>query len=482
MNRRVLFVAYIYPPTGGAGVQRTAKFVKYLPEFGWTPSVLTVANPSVPLIDRSVSADVPVDTLVRRARTWEPGYSWKAAVSDGPRSPGQGRHARRLVKSLAWRLARLVLQPDPQILWLPGAVRQGLRLLREIRHEAIIATAPPFSSFLVGALLSRLMGLPLLLDYRDEWDLSSAYSENRRADLLSRIIQGAMQRRVVRRAGSLVATTRSSADALDGVRRRAGAWARVSCIYNGFDPEDLPRAPAPPRPGKYQLAYVGTLWNLTDVGPLVDAILLLARGRPELAARLELVFAGRRTAPQQQHLERLRGMPCQLIEHPYLDHRRAVEMAQAADGLCVLLADLPGAGRVVPAKVFEYMATGRPILALAPEGELRDILAHYPAARAFSPRDAEGIAQFLSDQIRGTANAKPAAAALWDALPFERRHQAGQMAELLGRLVEEHPVGVPAHRRARGNGRCDHAGGSRETGLPVGPDCRWDRRNAGPTC
>jgi len=75
MTRRVLYIAYTYPPTGGAGVQRTTKFVKYLPQFGWLPSVLTVANPSVPLQDASLESDIPADTVIRRARTWEPGYA-----------------------------------------------------------------------------------------------------------------------------------------------------------------------------------------------------------------------------------------------------------------------------------------------------------------------------------------------------------------------------------------------------------------------
>src|SRR5262245_18731806 len=81
MSQRVLFTAYLYPPVGGAGVQRTCKFVKYLPEFGWRPSVLTTANPSVPLHDPSLLADVPDGLLIRRARTWEPGYALKATVA-----------------------------------------------------------------------------------------------------------------------------------------------------------------------------------------------------------------------------------------------------------------------------------------------------------------------------------------------------------------------------------------------------------------
>src|SRR5947199_8696754 len=89
-RQRVLVVAYAFPPVGGAGVQRVTKFVKYLPEHGWTPSVLTVANPSVPAHDASLVADVPAHTVVCRARTWEPSYSLKTLVSAGPQ-PGRPR-------------------------------------------------------------------------------------------------------------------------------------------------------------------------------------------------------------------------------------------------------------------------------------------------------------------------------------------------------------------------------------------------------
>src|SRR5436309_676692 len=99
MDQRVLFVAYQFPPVGGAGVQRITKFVKYLPYHGWRASVLTVANPSVPVMDDSLSADIPPGTIVRRAQTLEPGYALKAVVSAGGGTRGQNG----VPKRIAWR-------------------------------------------------------------------------------------------------------------------------------------------------------------------------------------------------------------------------------------------------------------------------------------------------------------------------------------------------------------------------------------------
>src|SRR6266446_9128060 len=218
MGRRVLFIAYQFPPVGGAGVQRVTKFVKYLPHWGWQPSVLTVANPSVPLLDNSLSADIPPETIVRRARTWEPSYAFKASVSGGAAGNHQGK-VKPILRRTVRRLGTLLLQPDPNILWMPEALRVGNQLLKQIPHEAIVASGPPFSSFLVGAQLSRKNRLPLVLDYRDEWDLSSSYWENKKLDPLSRRVQSRMQAAVVRSAQALVASTQSSALALEAFCR-----------------------------------------------------------------------------------------------------------------------------------------------------------------------------------------------------------------------------------------------------------------------
>ncbi|HJT36211.1 MAG TPA: hypothetical protein VJ783_29590, partial [Pirellulales bacterium] len=160
-------------------MQRTTKFVKYLPSCGWNATVLTVSNPSVPVFDPSLLGDVPPSARVVRARTWEPSYAAKQAVAGAGGGASPPRWPRRWLKGAARQAANVLLQPDPQVLWFPAAVRAGVRLLRESRHEAVMASGPPFSSFLVAAAISRRTGVPLALEYRDEWDLSNRYWENR---------------------------------------------------------------------------------------------------------------------------------------------------------------------------------------------------------------------------------------------------------------------------------------------------------------
>lgn len=246
-----------------------------------------------------------------------------------------------------------------------------------------------------------------------------------------------MQSHVLRRAGLVLATTRASTTALRALCDEAGGKAQVDHIYNGYDPNDFlspgPAAWEADRP--YRLAYVGTLWNLASLAPLVSAVGELSRSRPDLAARLEIIFAGRRTQPQQAYVDALKAFPCRIVEHPFLGHAEAISLMRRADGLLILLSDLPGAGRIVSAKLFESMAARKPILAISPRGELWDLMAEYPASHCFLPKDSTGIAECLAEEISHRPALRNGALSLWDASRFDRRVQAGELARFLDGLA-----------------------------------------------
>ncbi len=463
LTKRVLVVSYNFPPVGGAGVQRVTKFVKYLPEFGWDATVLTTENPSVPVFDESLLADIPPQTVIVKARTLEPGYALKRivsasnaikvtrSVSEGAGSLGDDRPSLTLrvtlmaaAKRMLRGVANLLLQPDPQVLWNSQAIEAGLKVLGQHKHDAIFVTAPPFSSLLIGAELARRTGLPLVLDYRDEWSISNSYLENKRLGWLSRTWQQHQQSLCVRAASALIATTRHSAESLKQVARASECRPLVTHIYNGFDTADFHEG-TPPLPDAalesannptqpYKLAYIGTLWNLTSVEPVVRAAQQLAERNPDLASRLELHFVGRRTAAQDEWLDQLGPLPCRVVRQPYLDHDEALRLMRSADGLCLLLSDLPEAGRVVPAKMFEYLAVRRPIFAIVPPGEVSALLHDCPFAFVHSPSDVTGIVQRLGDEIERHRLGVSLPTGLWDSSPFERRQQTEQLAELLERV------------------------------------------------
>jgi glycosyltransferase involved in cell wall biosynthesis len=428
---RALFVSYTFPPVGGAGVQRLTKWLKYLPRHGWDSSVLTVDNPSVPVSDASLGPDVPIATRVIRARTLEPSYSLKLAVAGG----GEGG-ARPSRWQAAFRAtAGVLLQPDPQALWAPGAVRAGRRLLSEVPHDVVVATGPPFSSFVVGFRLAKAARLPLVLDFRDEWDLSSRYSENRPKDPVSRFLQARMQSHLLSRAQIVLATTQRSAAHLADKCRLAGSAARTTCIYNGYDADDFqPKATRPMVQDRFRLAYVGTLWALTDVAPLIEGLRLFADRSPQLAATLEVVFAGRRTEAQSAVLATAAGHPFKVTLLDYVDHVSAVEVMKASDALCLLLSDVPGAERVVPAKLFEYMAARRPIVAIAPPGEARDLLEGHPAVYGCKPSEPSAIAVSIARVVEATHAGQSVDWRAWNPERFSRARLTAELAETLATL------------------------------------------------
>ena len=445
-RKRVLFVAYLFPPVGGVGVHRATKFVKYLPEFGWDCSVLTALNPSAPLFDESLLKNIPANTIIRKAKTYEPGYAMKSMVSASHGTAQKSGLKSAILggmKSLARTVSNFVLQPDAQILWRPQAMREGLKLLREIPHDAIIATGPPFSSFLVGAALARKTGVPLLLDYRDEWSISNAYWENKQQGRVANWIQSRMQRKALLAAQSLLATTPSSAAAVAEAAREAGSTAPATHIYNGFDPDDFASHDAAPITKKdygrgtdlYRLSFIGTLWNLNSVAPLVEAICQLAVSNPQLVSHLELVCAGRKTADQEAQLDRLHGLPCHVVRLPFVEHSEAVQLMRASDALLMLNTDLPETKRIINAKTFEYMAAKRPVFVVAPEGDVWDILRDLPGTVLCAPSAVDTISERLGLEIERHRCGVHYHDAHWNIARFERRHLAGELANVLDAML-----------------------------------------------
>ena len=165
----VLIVTYVWPPTGGVGAQRVLKLAKYFPEHGVVRTVLTVANPSVPLVDESLLREVPAGVDVLRARTLEPGYGAKQAFWKQARPEHVPPGWRASVTRRASAVARQFLIPNPQVLWQPDAQRVLFHRLRRRQDDVVMITAPPFSMFLSAPLVRALGRTKLVLDYRDEW-------------------------------------------------------------------------------------------------------------------------------------------------------------------------------------------------------------------------------------------------------------------------------------------------------------------------
>lgn len=448
-SRRVLFVSYLFPPVGGVSVQRVTKFVKYLPEFGWQSSVLTVSNPSVPLVDDSFNKDIPPGTILRRAKTLEPGYAIKKAVSGG-QTKKKGNPVVGALKSVVRSTANMVLQPDAQVLWHHNAYRDGLKLLSETPHDAIVATGPPFSNLVLGDRLSRKTGVPLVLDYRDEWDISNAYWENKGHNQISNWIQTRQQASALKTAKLVLATTPSSAAAIRESATKACSQAECSYIYNGYDPDDFPNNIELTKPDhgngtdRFRLSFIGTLWNLNSIEPVVRAIQHLAQQKSPLLDVFELLLAGRRTPDQEALLDELNELPVQVVRLPFVNHDEAIRLMRTSDALLMLNSELPKTQRIINAKTFEYMAAKRPMFVVAPEGDVWNLVYDLPGTRLCQPSNIESIAEQLALAIEEYRVGVNYESALWEIQSYHRRELAQQLAHKLEAVVGQNEFPLPA--------------------------------------
>lgn len=446
--KRVLFVSYLFPPVGGVGVQRVLKWVKYLPEHGWNASVLTVANPSVPLFDESLLKQVPASTVVRAAKTYEPSYAAKTAAASSEAPAGFVSRIKSAIKAPLVRTAKSLLQPDPQILWRHHALREGTKLLREIPHDVIVATGPPFSSFLVGATLSKRSGVPLVLDYRDEWGISSKNWEQRRPGRMASAVQNKMETHALRAASLVLGTTPRGADEFREQARAAGSKADVAYVWNGFDADDFPNVGAVSKPdlghgtSRFRLAFTGTLWTLNSAAGFVDGVLELARTNPSLLNELELVFAGRRMPDQEACLDRLSALPLKMTRLGFVPHGEAAQLMQSSDALLLPTSMADGLERVVCAKTFEYLATGKPIFCVSKPGDQMDAVRVSPASICASADDpsavAKGLAELIERHCLGVEFPEP------NLDQFDRKKLAGDLAGHLNSLVDGSAIVRPS--------------------------------------
>jgi glycosyltransferase involved in cell wall biosynthesis len=336
-NRRVLMLAYFFPPLGGGGVQRTLKHVKYLPEHGFEPVVLTTRFIWSPIRDSTLTAEVPPGTTVIRA-------------------PEVPLHVARWGLQGALRRARLSTEPasylgwpDEAAGWVPGATWQALRAVRRARPHVLYSTSSPVSAHLVALIVSRLTGVPWVADFRDAW------TRNPQGEApggpFGRL-SAWLERKVVERARALVVVD----DSVELLGVEPDDPRRI-VIRNGVDAEDVPAADRPPRNARFRLSYVGALYGERDAAPVFAALHALIDRRALDPAKLEVRLVGHQALDPSLDLEKI-----PIARVGYVDHAAAIGEMTSADAL---LFYAPASNRGSSGKIFEYLAAGRPILCVA---------------------------------------------------------------------------------------------------------------------
>lgn len=400
MPERVLFIAYHFPPIGGGGVQRNAKFVRYLPRFGYEPVVITGSGGAddrwTPL-DTTLDNDIPNRTDVLRVPGPEPRIK-----SGWPRR--MERIFDRRAAFAGW--------------WMNGIVAASERVATDVR--AIYGSLVPYETADPAAEVARRKRLPWIADLQDPWALDEMWiyptSLHRRRDL-------ARMRRLLSSAAAIVMNTP------EAVQRVRAAFPELEetpivSIPNGFDYDDFPPARASRRTdGRFRIVHTGYLHTEEGLrlrqmrglrrvvggtsAPvdiltrshvfLLDALRRMVAEDPGLNEILDVRFAGVLTNTDVEIASDLA-----FVQFPgYLSHQDTVELMRSADLLFLPMQDLPVGMRagLVPGKTYEYLASGTPILATLPDGDARDILEAAGNAIVCRPSDVDGIAATLRQRI-----------------------------------------------------------------------------------
>jgi glycosyltransferase involved in cell wall biosynthesis len=385
-RRRVLVVAYYFPPMGLSGVQRTLKFVKYLPQFGWQPTVLTVEPRGYLATDESLLEDIAGrDVMVERTGAAGPGklLTRKAVVS----FPAEW------IRKLMSRISDSVFVPDNKIGWKREAVAHGIRLAEGRPFDLIFATAPPFTDFLIGKALKKVLNVPLVLDYRDPWvEYPFKFYPTPVHKLLN--IQA---ERAALRASSLVITTNRRVKELILQRHRFLTHHDIEILSQGFDPDDFSRAAAlkgsaAPRRGRaMRVTYAGVFWEDRKPDYFLRALHDLLKEKPQLRGRIEAVFIGHFRQENVKLVSRL-GLQDAVTQLGYLPHLECIRELVASDVLWMIVGDDLGS----PGKTYEYIGARKPILACAPEGFIRTAVLE-AGGTVVKPDDVDGIRKALDE-------------------------------------------------------------------------------------
>lgn len=438
--KRVLIISYYWPPTGGSGVQRWVKFAKYLPSEGWQPVIYTPENPEQLAVDESLAAEVPEAAEVVKTRIIEPYELYKKLLRRSGHSkeavevnPVNAQNKSLLQKAAMWVRGNL-FRPDPRCLWIGPSVRFLKKYLSEHPVDLIVSTGPPQSMHMIGLRLSRETGLPWIADFRDPWTKIFYFKHLAMTPATERWHKK-MEKKVLDEASAVVAVS-----PLVQQEFQAMTDTPVELITNGFDECDFSSEPCTQAYGGASQEFTITHTGLfaADGNPTVLWDVLAEKCHADEAFRklLRIKLIGK-TDDQILKALKDRGLESSLINMGYQTHSVAVEQQRQASVLILPLRKEPEYRAVLPGKLFEYLASQRPILGIGqPDGAMAMIVNETGTGTVIDWNDKEGISQYIEQcwkrHLEGRLSSDGA-----DLSRFTRRSLTRRMAGLFDKII--HP-------------------------------------------
>lgn len=396
-NKKILIISYYWPPAGGPGVQRWLKFVKYLPEFGWEPTVFIPENPSYPIVDDTLEKDVSKNLEIIKTKIWEPYQIAEFFGKDNKKfKAGQfdvGKNQSLKSRLSIWVRGNFFI-PDARVFWVNPSVNYLKKYLKENHFDALVTTGPPHSVHLIGLNLKKeFPDIKWIADFRDPWTEISYYQHLKLTKFADRKHRN-LEQKVFENADITLAT--SYADAENFKKKGANAV----CITNGFDVENQePRTENREPSTQFTLSYIGVLEQLRNPEVLWRVLNDLIKENEDFRKNFQLKFVGR---IDDRILDKITSSELNnsVKNLGYLPHSEANLEMQNSDLLLITNFPEDKSKGIIPGKIFEYLATKNQIISFGPkESDVKRILEETHAGKHFSYDDYESLKAFILEKF-----------------------------------------------------------------------------------
>lgn len=365
--KKVLVISYYFPPAGGPGVQRWLKFIKYLREYGVEPVMFIPRDVHYPMVDDSLSSDIPDGIKIYRAPIIEPNSYMKTAQSTSGGFIDKKKKDGIKNRLLTWIRANLFI-PDARCMWISPSVKRIVNILDKEGIDTIITTAPPHSVHMIGlGVKKRRPQVKWIADFRDPWTKID-YFHNLPLCNWAKKKHYAMEKEVLSMADDVICVTPSV-----GEDYRPMTGGRMHVITNGYDTSDMPQK-------KIELDTSFTITHAGSINAQRNPVTLwrvlgdMCREDSTFAARLKIQLAGT-LSPEVFSSLRDNSLIDNTLYHDYLPHDEVIKLQHSSQLLLMLMYRAPHGKMFIVGKLFEYLASRRPILAVGyPDGDAAHII------------------------------------------------------------------------------------------------------------
>ncbi len=381
---KVLVIAYYFPPIGLSGVQRTLKFVKYMKDYNWMPTVITTETAGYYAHDYSQLKEIEkfgIDIV----RVNGNGINSKLA------SKGTIKMPREIIRKTLSRVSNVFFIPDNKKGWAKQVYFTAKELIKKENYELVFVTAPPFSAVNTAVKLKKDFAIPFIIDYRDLWygNQFGFYPTP-----LHSYLHKKQEYTALKAADKVIATNRKMKEKIIHYYKFL-TFEDIFIIPHGFDPEDFKNVNPLHKPNKkMKLTYSGIFYEYITPKYFLNAFKQLTLSRPDIAANIELHFIGFLRDENKKLIGKL-GLQEFVKEYGYLEHREALVKIMSSDILWMMVGNGRNADTISSSKLYEYFGTRKPILVSVPDGALKSASVEYKASFITAPDDVEGIKNMI---------------------------------------------------------------------------------------